>query len=168
MRKTHTIRKICWLTPWILFDSWNYQWDFKKWNRCRSCYLVSWYLVLLCYNMLQWKNKATAEWEFSQMYLVFICHLFHLGLILLVSLSSFLLKRRVKQEPEKPDALAEQTSPRRENLSFPCKLTACNLFQNICFNGSRETRVSSPETRETSISSLETRLSSHEKQDKGW
>ena len=50
------------------------------------------------------------------MYLVFICHLFHLGLILLVSLSSFLLKQLVKQEPEKPDAFAGQTSPCREKF----------------------------------------------------
>ena len=80
-----------------------------------------------------------------------IFHLFLLG-FLLVSLSSFLLKRRVKQEPEKPDALAEQTSPR------PCKLTACNLCQNIRFNGSRKAKVSS----------LEARLSSSEKRDEGW
>ena len=34
----------------------------------------------------------------------------------LVSRSSFLLKRRVKEEPEKPNALVVQTSPSREKL----------------------------------------------------
>ena len=45
------------------------------------------------------------------------------------------------------------------------KLKACNVFQNIRFNGSCETRVSSLETR---LSSLEMRVSSREKRYEGW
>ena len=58
------------------------------------------------------------------------------------------LETACKTIPEIPDALTGQT----------CKLKACNVFQNIRFNGSRETRVSS----------LETRLSSRKKRYKGW
>ena len=76
-----------------------------------------------------------------------IFRLFLLG-FLLESLSLFLLKQGVKKE-QKPDALAKKTSLRRENLSFPCKQTACNLFQNICFNGSHETQVERRESRLT-------------------
>ena len=45
------------------------------------------------------------------------------------------------------------------NSAFSLKLTACNVFQNIRFNGSRETRVSS---LETGVSSLAMRVSSRE------
>ena len=53
----------------------------------------------------------------------------------------------MKEEPEKSDALLVQTSRVARNKLFSRKLTACDLFQNIRFNGSREMRVSSLETK---------------------
>ena len=103
----------------------------------------------------------------------FIFHLFHLGFSLVhVSLRSFLLKQRVKQFPKYQMLSQGKLHRVARNSSFSRKLTACNVFQNIRFNGSRETRVSSLETRVSSlatrVSSLETRVSSREKRDEGW
>ena len=68
----------------------------------------------------QWKNKATAEWEFSQTSNHFT----------LVSLSLFILRQLVKQEPEKPVALMGKLHCVVRNELFSHNLTACNLFQN--------------------------------------
>ena len=68
---------------------------------------------------------------------VFDVHFSSFAFRLLASKSTFVsLEAACKTIPEIPDALAGETSPRQ-------KLTACNLFQNIRFNGSREMRVSS-------------------------
>ena len=71
---------------------------------------------------LLWRPYTSGLWT-----LMFIFHLFYFICFPLVSLSSFLLKKHVKQEPEKPDALAGQTSLRRENFTVFSQAN-CMLF----------------------------------------
>ena len=90
--------------------------------------------------------------------------IFHLGFSL-VSLRSFLLKQRVKQLPKYQMLSRGKLHRVARNSLLSRKLKACNVFQNIRFDGSRETRVSSLETR---VSSLAMRVSSREKRYEGW
>ena len=103
-------------------------------------------LIFMQVNTLHWKNKVTAELEFSQTSLMLIFHLFHSGFSLKSKFVSLEVTCKTRAQKTRCSRRAN-FSASQEIHSFLAKLTACNLFQNICFSDSRKTRVASLKTR---------------------